>query len=90
MVGAARLGLKTAIITAIGDDHYGREIIDLYRKEKVGTEFVRINQGKPTNYHFVLTYHAERTILIKHQEYQYVQSSETGRKDRLDLFFIAR
>ena len=70
-VGAARLGLNVAILTAVGGDHYGQEIFDLYRKEGVGTEFVKVNRNKPTNYHFVLTYKAERTILVKHQEYEY-------------------
>ncbi len=70
-VGAARLGLDTSIITAIGDDHYGQEILDLYRKEGVSPAFVKVNHGKPTNYHFVLTYKAERTILIKHEKYEY-------------------
>ena len=54
-VGAARLGLNTAIITSIGGDHYGTEIIDRYHKEGVSTEYVKINKSKPTNYHFVLT-----------------------------------
>ena len=31
-VGAARLGLNTAIITAIGGDHYGTEILERYHK----------------------------------------------------------
>lgn len=70
-VGAARLGLKTSIITAVGNDHYGKEILDRYKKEKVGKEFVKVNNGKPTNYHFVLNYKAERTILIKHEDYEY-------------------
>ena len=70
-VGAARLGLNTAIITSIGGDHYGTEILDRYHKEGVSTEYVKINKNKPTNYHFVLTYKSERTILIKHQEYEY-------------------
>jgi sugar/nucleoside kinase (ribokinase family) len=70
-VGAARLGLNTGIITAVGGDHYGQEILDVYRKEGVSPEFVRINKNKPTNYHFVLTFKAERTILIKHQDYEY-------------------
>lgn len=70
-VGAARLGLKTAMITSIGDDHYGEDILGVYRKEGVGREFVKVNRGMPTNYHFVLTYQAERTILIKHQKYAY-------------------
>ncbi len=70
-VGAARLGLNTAIVTAIGGDHYGTEILDRYHKEGVSTEYVKVNKSKPTNYHFVLTFKAERTILIKHQQYEY-------------------
>jgi sugar/nucleoside kinase (ribokinase family) len=71
VVGAARLGLKTGIITSIGGDGYGREILDYYKKERVSEEFVRVNKSLPTNYHFVLNYDAERTILIKHQDYEY-------------------
>lgn len=71
VVGASRLGLDTAIIASIGGDSYGREILDYYRKELVSTEFVHVNKSLPTNYHFVLTYEAERTILIKHQNYDY-------------------
>lgn len=70
-VGASRLGLDVAMLTSIGRDHYGEEILDVYRKEGVASEFVRVNPKKPTNYHFVLTFQAERTILIKHQEYEY-------------------
>lgn len=70
-VGASRLGLNTAIITAIGGDHYGTEVLDHYHKEGVSTEYIKINKSKPTNYHFVLNYKAERTILIKHEEYEY-------------------
>ncbi|MBI2623198.1 MAG: carbohydrate kinase family protein [Candidatus Liptonbacteria bacterium] len=70
-VGAARLGLKTAILTAVGKDRYGEEILDVYKKEEVGDEFVRVHAGKPTNYHFVLTFQAERTILVKHEQFVY-------------------
>jgi sugar/nucleoside kinase (ribokinase family) len=70
-VGAARLGLNTGMLTSIGGDDYGKQVLDTYRKEGVNAEFVRINKNKPTNYHFVLTYQAERTILIKHQDYEY-------------------
>jgi sugar/nucleoside kinase (ribokinase family) len=70
-VGASRLGLKTAIITAVGGDHYGTEIQNRYHKEGVSCEYVRVNKDKPTNYHFVLNYKAERTILIKHEKFEY-------------------
>jgi sugar/nucleoside kinase (ribokinase family) len=80
VVGAARLGLKTGIITAVGGDDYGREILDWYRKEKVSGEFVRVNKSLPTNYHFVLNFHAERTILIKHQDYEYYDPRKLDKK----------
>lgn len=79
-VGAARLGLKSAIITAVGGDNYGKEILERYRKEGVGTEFVRVNRNKPTNYHFVLNFKAERTILIKHQDYEYYDPRKLDKK----------
>jgi sugar/nucleoside kinase (ribokinase family) len=70
-VAFARLGLKTGFITNVGSDAYGREIIQALGKNNVETEFVRINPGKTSNYHFVLWYKEERTILIKHEEYNY-------------------
>ncbi len=77
-VGSARLGLKSAPFTAIGGDYFGRQILEVYQKERVGKEFVKVNKDKPTNYHFVLSFHAERTILINHQEYQYFEPARIG------------
>jgi sugar/nucleoside kinase (ribokinase family) len=59
------------MLTAVGKDDYGKQILDVYRKEGVDTEFVRVNAGRPTNYHFVLTFQAERTILVKHEKFAY-------------------
>lgn len=70
-VGLARLGFKTAVLAAIGDDRYGKDILDYYKKEGVGTELVQVNTNLPTNYHFVLNYGAERTILVKHEDFKY-------------------
>lgn len=81
-VAASRLGLKSAVITNIGDDYYGQECLDVLKQEKIGAEFVKINKGKKTNYHYVLTFNAERTILIKHEEYDYsLPASSTGGSD---------
>jgi len=70
-VAASRLGLKTGIITNVGQDAHGAEIIETFKKEGLGIEHVEQHAGIPTNYHFVLSYEAERTILIKHEEYPY-------------------
>ncbi len=80
-VGARRLGIDTMILTAVGNDYYGHQILDWYRKEKVRTRFVKVNVGKPTNYHFVLNYGPERTILIKHEDYRYDEPARIGRAD---------
>ena len=70
-VAASRLGLKSALIANVGDDFYGKEIVANFKNENVSTEFLTINAGKKTNYHYVLWYEADRTILIKHEEYNY-------------------
>ena len=70
-VSAHRLGLNSAIVTNMGDDTNGEEMLAQLTKEGVNTEFVSIEKGKDSNYHYVLLYEAERTILIKHHEYTY-------------------
>ena len=77
-VGTARLGLNSAAFTAIGGDMFGKQILDVYHKERVGSEFVKVNAKAQTNYHFVLNFQAERTILIKHNLYQYHNVSKIG------------
>lgn len=70
-VAFARLGLKSGLVANIGNDGHGREILEALHKEKVDDRFVHINPGKKSNYHYVLWYKDERTILIKHEEYDY-------------------
>lgn len=71
-VSAARLGLKAALISDVGDDVNGNEAKAELVKNGVAVEFVRAHPGMKTNYHYVLWYEEERTILIKHEEYKYV------------------
>ena len=71
-VAAARLGLRTALVTDLGTDHYGDEAIASLTKDRVDTLFVHLHEGHKTNYHYVLWFHDDRTILIKHEEYPYV------------------
>lgn len=71
-VSAHRLGLETALVTNLGHDRYGKDCLDALRKEGVHTDYVKVHEGKQTNYHYVLRYGVERTILIKHERYPYV------------------
>lgn len=70
-VAAHRIGLRSAALTDIGDDRNGVDCIDAMKTEGISTEFVRTHKGLLTNYHYVLQYEAERTILVKHQKYPY-------------------
>ncbi len=70
-VSAHRLGLSSALVTNIGDDRFGKEDLEALKKEGVSTDFVKVHKGRQSNYHFVLRVEAERTILVKHEEYTY-------------------
>ena len=43
--GAARLGLKSAVITRVGNEHMGRFILEELKKEGVNTEGIRIDKN---------------------------------------------
>lgn len=69
-VCASRLGLKSALMTNIGNDQNGKDCLAVLEKEKVNTTFIKTEENKITNYHYVLWYDIDRTILIKHQKYE--------------------
>lgn len=70
-VSAHRLGLKTTLVTNLGHDRVGRDCLEKLRFEGVDTTYVKVHEGKGTNYHYVLRYGPERTILIKHEVFPY-------------------
>lgn len=70
-VAAHRLGLETALVTNLGNDRSGKDCLEALRNEGVHTDFVKMHEDKLTNYHYVLRYGPERTILIKHEKYPY-------------------
>lgn len=71
-VAAARLGLKSALVSNVGGDYFGKECLGALAGEHVATEFIKSHTGEKTNYHYVLWYEDDRTILIKHEAYPYV------------------
>ncbi len=70
-VSASRLGLQSGLVTDIGDDENGRECMEALKKEEVDTSYVSVHQSAKTNYHYVLWFEDERTILVKHETYPY-------------------
>ena len=70
-VCSAKLGLRSALVTNIGDDKHGKDCLQSLKKDRVLTDYVTTEKNKPTNYHYVLWYDEDRTILIKHTEFSY-------------------
>lgn len=70
-VCASRLGLKSSIVANIGADRNGEVCLESFKKDGVSTEFVVAHKDKSTNYHYVLWFEEDRTILQKHSDFNY-------------------
>jgi len=70
-VAAARLGLRSGLVSDLGDDQTGAEMIEQLRQEGVATNYLTVHPGQFSNYHYVLWYESDRTILVKHEAYNY-------------------
>ena len=70
-VSAARLGMRTSLVSNLGDDQNGADCLAELIRNNVSTTYVTTHKNKPSNYHFVLWYDVDRTILVNHIEYDY-------------------
>jgi len=76
-VGATKLGLKTSILTFLGNDSNGKLAFDELEKFKVNTDLIHIENKKQTRYSVVLNFQGERTILSYHGKRKYTWPSKT-------------
>jgi len=70
-VGISKLGIKSSLVSYIGDDTIGKQNLESLMKDGVNIDHMKIVPGMESNYHFVLWYETERTILVKHTEFPY-------------------
>ena len=70
-VGAAKLGLETAILSSIGSDLNGDMAIEELNRFKVNTDLIYKEEKNPTRYSIVLNFQTERTILSYHKKRKY-------------------
>ena len=70
-VASARLGLSTALRAYLGDDANGRMCLDVLAHEGVDTSYMVTEPDRATNHHYVLWYENDRTILVKHEDFEY-------------------
>lgn len=70
-VSAARLGLRTGIVSIVGNDQVGQEILRRWRKLGISTTYARTDKRHETGYSTILNFQTERTILVYHQPRTY-------------------
>lgn len=70
-VACARLGLDVSLMSWLGNDKPGHDSLEYLRAENIRTEDMQTQDGIASNYYYVLRYGAERTILVKNEEYDY-------------------
>lgn len=70
-VAAARLGISTGLLAHVGKDYQGEKILAKLSAERIDTSYMRSHADFATNYHYVLWYDVERTILVKHAAFPY-------------------
>jgi ribokinase len=68
---AARIGLSSALVARIGEDQNGKNCRETVKGNGVADEYLETQAGLPTNYHYVLWYGAERTILVRQIPFTY-------------------
>ncbi len=71
-VSLSRLGLRVGLLAFLGDDQPGKDSLTKLQSEGVDTSIMSIKQGMKSNYYYVLRYGADRTILVKNENYDYV------------------
>ncbi|MGO8823982.1 MAG: carbohydrate kinase family protein [Acidimicrobiales bacterium] len=70
-VGFSRLGLSTAIAAHVGSDDIGRTMQASLEHEGVDTYLMRFDPTQPSNRNFVLWFGQDRTILVRHELFDY-------------------
>lgn len=53
VIAAARAGARTAYLTRVGDDGFGRALLELWQREGVDTHAVSVDHDAPTGIYFV-------------------------------------
>lgn len=71
-VSFGRLGLKTAIVTTIGDDAEAQMISDVVNSQKISSKFVRKDKNATTDKSVILVTGGERTVISYHCSKKYV------------------
>lgn len=88
-VSAARLGLDVSLLAWMGDDKVARQTREYLDSEGVTHDHIVSAENTASNTYYVLRRGAERTILVKNEDYEYVWQPPTSRPDWIYLSLIS-
>lgn len=70
-IGVARLGLRAALYTVVGDDDQGHKVEEVLDENKVDKSYLTFDQTHGTNLSIVVNFRSERTIFVYHEPRAY-------------------
>jgi 2-dehydro-3-deoxygluconokinase len=77
IIAAARSGARTAYVTRVGDDEFGRMLLALWKREGVDTSAVIVDREAPTGAYFV-------THGLRGHDFSYLRSGSAASRIRPD------
>lgn len=89
-VSFARLGLRSSLMAFLGDDEPGRNSLDYLHAEQIDTTPMSVQAGINSNYYYVLRYGADRTILVRNEDYDYAWHEPQAAPDWVYLSLISQ
>lgn len=69
-VSAGRLELEASLVSAIGTDYQGELAFAALKKNTINLDYLK-RSDIPSNFHYVLWFGNDRTILVKHEKHLY-------------------
>ncbi len=70
-VSMSRLGLRVGLASYVAHDQIGLDMLSAMRGDDVDTSLIHVDSPSRTVRNFVLSYGGERTILVRHAEFNY-------------------
>jgi ribokinase len=88
-VSFSRLGLNAGLMAFLGNDQPGKDSLAYLHNENVDTSTMMAHEGMKSNYYYVLRYGADRTILVKNEDYNYTWVAPDKTPDWIYLSLIS-
>ncbi len=87
-ISCARIGLDVGLMAWLGSDEAGKESLAHLAEESVDTKMMITEQDKKSSYWYVLRYGADRTMLVKSEQYAYEWQAPERAPDWIYLAYI--